>query len=108
MELEDNYTGFNNISIQDILDYLFDRFGEVTPTELEEAENDLSKPFDPHEPFGVVVCRIENAIDIAEAAKCPFTMQQIIHKALTSIIKAQALPEIAICQWRSKPETDKT
>ena len=108
MELEDNYTGFNNISIQDILTRLYDRFGEVTSTELEEAESDLSKPFEPHEPFSVMICRIEDAIDIAEAAKCPFATQQIIHKALTSIIKAQALPETAMREWRSKSDADMT
>ena len=48
MELEDNYIGFNNISLQEILDHLYDSFGEVTPTELKEAENSLSKPFKPH------------------------------------------------------------
>jgi len=107
-EKEDTYTGFNNVSIQDIIEYLFDRFGEVTPTELEQAEQDLNAPFEPFEPFGVFICKIEDAVDIAEAANCPFTTQQILNKALTSIIKSQALPEVAIRDWRSKPQTDKT
>ena len=95
-EIEDTYTGYNNVSIQEILQYLYDRFGEVTPSELEEAEKELSQPFEPFEPFGVFISKIEDAIDIAEAANCPFTTQQIINKALTSIIKAQALPNAAI------------
>jgi len=87
-EIEDTYTGFNNISIQDIFAYLYDRFGDVTPLELEEAEKAMIEPFNPNEPFGSFVSNIEEAIDIAEAAGCPFIQQQIINKALTNIVKA--------------------
>ena len=59
IELEDNYPGFNNTSIQDILDYLFDRFGEVTPTELEKARSDLSKPFESCDLFSAVIFRMK-------------------------------------------------
>ena len=107
-EIEDNFTGFNNLSIQDILTHLYDRYGEVTPDELEAAETTLNDPFDPHEPFGSYVCKLEEAIDIAEAAKCPFTSQQILNKTLKSIIKAQALPDAAIQGWRDKSEADRT
>ena len=86
-EIEDNYTGYNNVTIQEILIYLYDRFGDVTPTELEEAEKALNEPFNPNEPFGLFVCTIEDAIDIAEAARCPFTPNQIVNKALNNVIK---------------------
>ena len=107
-EIEDTYTGFNNINIQDIFTYLFDRFGDVTPLELEEAEKSMNEPFNPNEPFGLFVSNIEEAVDIAEAAGCPYTPQQIISKALTNVVKAQALPDIAIRDWRHKNATDKT
>ena len=107
-EIEDNYTGFNNISIQDIFKHLFDRFGDVTPLDLEEAEKSMNEPFNPNEPFGLFISNIEDAVDIAEAANCPFTQQQIINKALTNIVKAQTLPDIAIREWRSKSTADKT
>ena len=71
-EIEDTYTGFNNITIQEIFQYLYDWFSEVTPAELEDAENELSKPFEPFEPFGVFICKIEDAMDIAEAANYLF------------------------------------
>ena len=107
-EIEDTYTGFNNVTIQDIFTYLYDRFGDVTPTELEEAEKTLNEPFNPNEPFGLFICTIEDAVDIAEAAGCPFTPQQAMNKALTNIMKAQALPDVAIREWRNKSTSDKT
>ena len=107
-EIEDTYTGFNNISIQDIITYLFDRFGDVTPNELEDAEKVLNEPFNPNEPFGIYACTIEDAVDVAEAAGCPFTTEQIINKALNNILKAQVLPDISIREWRRKPANEKT
>ena len=107
-EIEDTYIGFNNISIQDIISYLYDRFGDVTPNELEDAEKVLNEAFNPNEPFGIFAYTIEDAVDVAEAAGCPFTTEQIINKALNSILKAQALPDIAIRDWRQKPSAEKT
>ena len=48
----------------------------------------MSEPFNPNKPFGLFISNIEEAIDIAKAAGCPFTQQQIINKALTNIVKA--------------------
>lgn len=101
-EIEDAHTGFNNISIQGIFTCLRNRFGEVAPVELEEAEKSLN------EPFGVFACTIEDAVDAAKAAGCPFAPQQITNKALTNILKAQALPDAAIREWRYKDTTEKT
>ena len=64
--------------------------------DLEEAEKAMNEPFNPGEPFSLFISTIEDAIDIAKAAKCPFTQQEIINKALNNIIKAQALSDVAI------------
>ena len=61
------------------------------PLDLEEAEKAMNELFNPGKPFGLFISTIEDAIDIAKAAKCPFTQQQIINKALNNIIKVQAL-----------------
>ena len=53
--------------------YLCDHFGDVTPLDLEEAEKAMNEPFNPGEPFSLFISIIEDAINIAEAAKCPFT-----------------------------------
>ena len=86
-EIEDTYTGFNNISIQDMFTYLCDRFGEVTPLELEEAEKSMNKPFILNEPFSLFVSNIEEVVDIAEVIGFLFKQEQIINKVLTNIAK---------------------
>ena len=67
----------------------------------------MIEPFNPNEPFGSFISNIKEAIDIAEVAGCLFTQQQIINKALTNVVKAQALPDIAIRDWRRKNAADK-
>ena len=52
--------------------------------------------------------RIEDAMDVAEAAKFPHALPQILQKALNLIIKSQILPETSFREWRSKPVPDKT
>ena len=54
-ENEDTYTGFNNVSIQDKLTYMCDKYREVTPNELEEVEKTLNEPFNPFAPFGAYI-----------------------------------------------------
>lgn len=107
-ELNDTCAGYNNKSIQDIITYLYENHGDVTPLQLEEAEKAVSEAFDINEPFGSCARRIEDAMDVATAAKCPHAPQQIATKSHDLIVKAQVLPETSLRDWRKKPTADKT
>ena len=61
------HKGFNGHSIRDMLAYLYERFGEASPLELEEAEKIFSRPFEETEPFGTFTKAVEETSDIAEA-----------------------------------------
>ena len=61
------------MSIQDILAYLYIRFGKILTLELEEAEKTVSKPFDATAPFNSFVKKIEETMDLVEAGNCPYT-----------------------------------
>ena len=61
--------------IEDIFTHLHKHHREVTPNKLEAAENTLNIPFGPHNPFGSYACKIEEAIDLAEAANFSFPSQ---------------------------------
>ena len=79
----------------------------LTSSTLHYKKN-LNQPLKPFELFRVFIYRIKDAVDIVKVAHCPFTSQQILNKILTSMIKVQALLEVAICEWRNKLNTDKT
>ena len=76
---EDTQTGFNNVSVQNVIWCLYNRFGKVTPNKLEQAKKDLNKSFNPCKLFSTFMCKIEDAVNIAKAANCLFITQQIIH-----------------------------
>ena len=92
-EINDTYVGFNNVTIQNIITYLYDRFGKVSTLELEEAEKTFTEPFDATAPFGTFTKKLEETMDLAEAAGCPYTPEQLVTKAFNCILKAQTLPE---------------
>ena len=107
-EINDIYVGFNNVSIQDILAYLYDRFGKLSTLELEEAEKTFNEPYNPSTPFGSFTRKIEEAMDLAAAAGCPYTLQQIVAKAFNCIIKVQFLPDTATREQKRATPADKT
>ena len=86
--LHDNYIGYNNQTIQNILSYLYQNYGNLNETDLEEAEKVLNTPFDPIEPFSIFVKRVEDTMDLAEATGAPYIANQIVNKTFNLIIKA--------------------
>ena len=72
-KINDTYIGYNNMSIQDILAYLYNRFNKISTLELEEAEKTFSKPFGATAPFSSFVKKIKETIDLVEAGGYLYT-----------------------------------
>ena len=106
-EIHNNYTGFNNVSIQDIFIYLYDKYGDLDEADIEDLDKQLAEPYDPNEPFGTFVKRIEDIMEVAEAAGCAYTHDQITSKAFNLISKSQAYPE-GCREWKRKATENKT
>ena len=97
-EINDTYVGYNSMSIQDILAYIYDRFSKISTLELEEVEKIFSKPFDAIALFSSFIKKIEETIDLVEVGRYPCIQEQLVSKAFNCILKAQTLPNIAICK----------
>ena len=80
----------------------------MSALEYEEAEKVFTEPFDATAPFGTFTKKIEETMDIAEAAGCPYTPEQLVLKAFNCILKAQTLPEASTRKWKHTPQADKT
>jgi len=106
-EKNDTYTGYTNHSIQDILQYLYDRYGELDEVDIEALDEKLATPFDPTEPFGDFIKNVEDIMEVAEAAGCPYTTSQILSKCFNLINKSGAL-SLGCREWKRKLSTDKT
>ena len=106
-EIHDNVTGYNNVSIQQIFTYLHDKYGDLDEADVERLDKELTEPFDPNEPFGTFISRIELIMETAEAANCPCTPSQIVSKAFNAINQSNAYPE-GCREWKRKSASDKT
>jgi hypothetical protein len=42
--------GYANISARDMLDHLFDTYGNITAVDLEVSFEHMRRPWDPHQP----------------------------------------------------------
>ena len=103
----DPYTGFNNRSLQEILDYLFINFRKVSEEDIEQLEKVFIAPFDLMEPFGNHVKSVENAMRSAEAVECPYMPEQVVTKAYNQIHKAGCL-SLGCREWKKKPLNERT
>ena len=54
-DLYHQYTGYNNSSIQDILEYLYDNYGDLNKENLKKIYHNIKLPYDPLESFGVLL-----------------------------------------------------
>lgn len=106
-EIHDNYTGYNNHSIQQIFTYLYDKYGDLDEADVERLDKELTEAFDPNEPFGSFISRVETVIETAEAANCPYTTSQIVSKAFNAINKSNAYPE-GCREWKRKAANEKS
>ena len=68
--------------------YQDDKYGDLDKTDIEKLDKQLEEPFDPSEPFGTFIKRIEDIMEVAEVAGYAYTPNQIIHKAFNLIEKS--------------------
>ena len=68
---------------------MHDNYGDLDEADLEQVELKMSSPFDPNDPFGTFVDKIEDCVDLAEAAGAPYITEQIVQKAFNAMSKAQ-------------------
>ena len=86
---------------------MYQNYRELNKSHLEEADQELNKPYDPKESFGVFVKRVEDIMDVVEAAKAPYNKSQIVLRAFTNIKKADRYQD-RVREWRKKPQIEKS
>ena len=94
----------NNITrpLQEVLEELFDTYGQVTSDELEQEEMELSKyEHDVSVPLVVLWDKVSYLKEVGELAKIPYSLQQLISKALR-IIRNTGDLEDAIKEWHKR------
>lgn len=86
-DLHNSYTGYNNLTIQKILEHLYANYGDLDEANLEQVEFKIALPFDPNEPFGVFVNMIKDCVGLAEAAEAHYTTEKTVQKRFNAVSK---------------------
>ena len=105
--LRNRHTGFSGITLLTMLQHLYDTYGDITPTELEDNDMRMRTPYDATEPIEALYNQIEQAVDIAEAGQQPYTTPQILTRAYNLILQTGLLDD-ACSTWVDKRPADKT
>jgi hypothetical protein len=76
--LNDNMVGYSNISSRDMLDHLFENYGNITSVDLEINFEHMRRAWDPQQPVETLFKQIQDCADYWEAGGVPIgTSQQI-------------------------------
>ena len=72
-DLYNSCTGYNNLTIQEILEYLYGNYGDLDKADFEQVELEMSSPFDLNDPFRIFISKIEDCVNLAKAAGALYT-----------------------------------
>jgi hypothetical protein len=83
--LNDNMVGYANISARDMLDHLFETYGNITAVDLEVNLEHMRCPWDPHQPVESLFKQIQDCTDYSEAGGVPIGPSQQINVGYAKI-----------------------
>jgi hypothetical protein len=66
--LNDNMVGYTNISARDMLDHLFETYGNITAVDLEINFEHMRRAWDPQQPVKTLFKQIQDCADYSEEA----------------------------------------
>jgi hypothetical protein len=105
--LNGNMVGYVNISAIDMLDHLFETYGNITAVDLEINFEHMRRAWDPQQPMETLFKQIQDCADYSEAGGLPIGPSQQINVGYTKIFATGHFMSACRC-WNKKPAADKT
>jgi tetrahydrodipicolinate N-succinyltransferase len=95
-------------TVYDILAYLQDVYGRVSPQMVDTREEEVRNlAYNPQQPVDFVFNAVEDFAEFAELGGQPLSQPQIISKAYVILTKTRRFSN-AIIKWKNKPSDEKT
>ena len=79
--ITDRNVGLANVTIRDILAFLFRNYGNITQYDIEENDKKLKEKWDANPPIEMLFDQLEDAQDYAVAAGQPYSNTQLLTTA---------------------------
>jgi hypothetical protein len=105
--LNDNMVGYANISARDMLDHLFETYGNITAVNMEINFEHMRQAWDPQQPVETLFKQIQDCADDSEAGGAPIGPSQQINVGYANIFATVHFMS-ACRRWNEKPAADKT
>ena len=75
------YTGYNNVTLLQIFQYLFGTYGNITELELIKNEQKMKIPWNQDNPIETIFYQIKECIEFSQYGGAPFTNTQVLNAA---------------------------
>jgi hypothetical protein len=103
--LNDNMVGYANISARDMLDHLFETYGNITAVDLEINFEHMRRAWYPQQPVETLF-KIQDCADYSEAGGVPIGHSQQINVGYAKIFATGHFMS-ACRRWNEKPAAEK-
>jgi hypothetical protein len=77
-EIRNKYTGYFGVTSRDLLNHLLDRYGNLTPANIEECKRKMNEPIDSTKLIDVFFQRVDECIQYAVDGRVAFLAKQIL------------------------------
>jgi hypothetical protein len=105
--LNENMVGYANISARDMLDHLFETYGNITAVDLEINFEHMLRAWDPQQPVETLFKQIQDCAEYWEAGGVPIGPSQQINVGHAKIFATGNF--MSVCRrWNEKLTTQKT
>ena len=105
--MKDAITNGYNIPVRNMYDWLFNNYGRLTAIDKANNDTNFRKDWDASIPFEAFTARMDECVEIAEAANTPYTPEQILDNAYNLVFKT-GLYFDALKLWRRRPAIEQT
>ena len=106
-DLRDRVTGFATLSLRDILQYLYQTYGSVTPAHLTANDERFRAPYDGSTDLEAYFNGIDDCLFMAEKSNQPYSEGQNLTAASSAITQSQCFP-LAMREWHKLPAVSRT
>jgi hypothetical protein len=104
--LKDNMVGYANISARDMLEHLFETYGNIISVDLEINFEHMRRAWDPQQPVETLSKQIQDCADYSEAGGVPIGPSQHINVGYAKIFTTEHFMS-ACRRWNKKLATEK-
>jgi hypothetical protein len=106
-EMRNKYTGYLGVTTRDLLDHLLDRYGKITPADIEDCKRRMNEPIDSTQPIDIFFQRVDECIQYAVDGHVAFSAEQILQTTYHAVSTSGYYTD-ACKDWRKKPAIEKT